>query len=131
MDLTNKEKKIIADTWSNLMYRAQVTSNEYRLEEQLKIGRRLQDSLHTARVLILREVARLYRNPNETARNLIGISGEILLGSLIGLDSVLRSEKYSRWMPCSVEELLTQIDEVSKIQDESIRRLIEAIDCAA
>lgn len=129
MDLTHKEKKLINDAWIALHYRADCTSNEYRLNEQARIEKKQRSSLYTARVLIMAETARLYRNPDTKARDLIHISPGIMLGSLYGLDSILRTECYEpdRWMPCTVVELLAKIDDASIAHQAAISRYIDKL----
>lgn len=127
-ELTRKEKGIISEAWHALMYRAQCTSNEHKIEDQFRLERKLRGgSTETARSLILAEVARLYRNPGATVRDVIGISSGILLGAMYGLDSILRTECYDSetYRPCTVKELLSMIDSATEIHQKGITRMVE------
>lgn len=121
LEYTKKERTAIDNAWRGLAYRAEITGNDYRLEQALKYERKERRSILTAKVLILREIAWYYRVRPDILE-ICSASEGIRDGGLIGLDSLFRTEKYTGWLPCSIDSLLTYIDLASEAHKAAMGR---------
>lgn len=123
---TKKEREVINRAWLALEYRAQVSSLEYRLNEALKEEKRETKCLMSAKALILETVQEFYRK-DPRASEIATIRRGCLMGGLLGLKALRRTSDAKGWMPCTIAELLADIDEVRAIHHASITRELDQI----
>lgn len=121
MEHTKKEKEIINEAWRKLVYCADCTSNTYRLEKALKHERKERKNLYTAKALILGMVVEMISKPPMPPYELAGISEGILLGGLIGCQSLERVKNYPnfRW---SLLQLIKAFQEARDMHSEACDR---------
>ncbi len=130
MEHTRKEKQIINDAWHKLMYCADCTGNNYRLEQAYKYERKERKNSYTAKALILEQVRDLWVKHHSfnpmLASELTGVSQGILLGGLLGFESLIRVKDYQNFH-INLSNLITEIEHARKVHSEAVSRSVEAI----
>jgi len=125
MEHTNKEKQIINDAWHKLMYCADCTSNNYRLEQAYKYERKERKNGYTAKALILGVLVEFYNNPNQKIGDLAHVSQGIMLGAIYGINALDRVKEYPnfRW---NIPDLITEFTNARAIHSQAVNRSINA-----